>query len=119
MNGFPSKVRNALIEKSTKPKVITSGNENDTNNEEITIWLNFPYTGPKGEQIVKTCVKKIDRRLSRNTRVKFKMSHETTLLSCFTSNKNRTPSMNKSVVYKVKCPGCGLRNMHGQAPQAP
>ena len=62
-NGFPSKVHNALIEEFTKPKVITSGNEN-TNNEETTIWLNFPYIGPKGEQMVNTCVRKIRRLLS-------------------------------------------------------
>ena len=59
--------------------------------------------------MVKTCVRKIRRLLLRNTHVKFKWRHKTTLLSCFTSNKDQTPLMNRfNVGYKVKCPGCGI-----------
>ena len=45
--------------------------------------------------------------MKREKNVKMKVFLETTKLSFYTSNKDRTPYLsNSSVVYEYTCPGC-------------
>ena len=60
-NGFPSKVRDKLVNKfyksSNNPANINTLDENDDTT--VTVWLNIPFIGPKGDQLVKSFKKQI------------------------------------------------------------
>ena len=108
-NGFPVRVRNSLTSKFLKNLSIDHDEKNSEVDAEVTtIWLNFPYVGQKGEQLVKSFIKKLRRFIKPDVNVRFRTRFTTKKLSCFTNVKDPTPFLNRSnVVYEITCPGCG------------
>ena len=101
-NGFPQRVRRALLARFTKTKDTTDCSQQD-NSEEIFIRL--PYLGKEGEQIVHKCISRLKRCIK--SKVNFKVFYRTSKISMFCSNKDKIPTHLKSnVVYKFDCPGC-------------
>ena len=103
-NGFPKRVVNAIIKKTTEHKA----DDTPTNQEETTdIFINLPYLGNKGESIVKSTKRKLFRCFIKDKNVKLVVKYKTTKMCFFTSTKDRTPLLSNSfVVYKINCPGC-------------
>ena len=107
-NNFPGRVRNSLVRRFSASERDTQQRESDTEEEEIDIWLKFPYIGQYGETLLKAFVKKAQRMVRDDMKVNFKIHFQTTPLSSFTCVKDHTPFLNRSnVVYQVSCPGCG------------
>jgi hypothetical protein len=70
------------------------------------IWIRIPYLGNRGEFLLKSCLNKIQRFLSKP--VKFITIYDTKKLSYFVSNKDKLPPLSRSnLIYEVACPGCG------------
>ena len=105
-NRFPKQVGNQLINNILKKK---QHGTLDTKykDDDIKIWFRLPYTGVKGESIVKNCVNKLKRCLKKDVMVKFIRTYDTKRISYYTNNKDKIPLLNHSfVVYEFKCPGC-------------
>ena len=78
----------------------------DTDDNLPKIWIRIPYLGTRGDFLLKSCLNKVQRFLSKP--VKFITIYETKKLSYFVSNKDKLPPLSRSnVVYEVACPGCG------------
>jgi hypothetical protein len=109
-NGYPNGVRNFLIKK-LKTKYIDSSTSDavnhDTDDDMLPkIWIRIPYLGNRGDFLLKSCLNKIQRFLSKP--VKFITIYDTKKLSYFVSNKDKLPPLSRSnLVYEVACPGCG------------
>ena len=105
-NGFPKQVGNRLINNILKKKqhgMLDTKYKDD----DIKIWFRLPYTGVKGESIVKNCISKLKRCLKKDAMVKFIITYDTKRISYYTNNKDKIPLLNHSfVVYEFKCPGC-------------
>ena len=62
--------------------------------------------GNAGEQLVKSCIKKLKRNTRKEIQVKF-VTYNTTKLSFFTNIKDCITKLAFSfVVYHFRCPGC-------------
>ena len=108
-NGFPRWIANSVIKKALQPQPRHQEREETLQCQEQTetIYLSFPYLGSQGETLVKRATKKMGRLLKREKNVQIKVFMETTKMSFYTSNKDRTPYLNNSrVVYEYTCPGC-------------
>ena len=77
-------------------------NDNDS---DIKICFRVPYLGSKGEGLVKSCIQKLKRCVKTN--VKFVVLYNTKKSAMFCSAKDKIPTYQKSVVYSIRCPGCG------------
>ena len=72
----------------------------------IQILANIHYLGSRGDFLLKSCLNKVQKFLSKP--VKFITIYDTKKLSHFVSNKDKLPALSRSnVVYEVACPGCG------------
>ena len=79
--------------------------ETETNDNRSILWLEMPYIGTKGEQLLRSFKKKLLRCLNVNVQIKTRIT--TTKLNLFTNTKDKVPKQNKSnVVYKFTCPKC-------------
>ena len=103
-NGFPKWVTQSVVTRAMHPQErLEQQDELDAE----TIYLSLPYLGTHGEAIVSKTTKKLRKLMKREKNVKIKVFLETTKLSFFTSNKDRTPYLsNSSVIYEYTCPGC-------------
>ena len=82
-------------------------NDNISNNKDDrkVIWINLPYLGKKGEQLMSSVIRKLKRSFKEN--VKFKAVYKTNTLSMFYNTKDSISVEQKSnVVYRIRCPGC-------------
>ena len=106
-NGFPRYIRKKLISKFINESETTRP-ERKEDPDVIPVWINFPYIGSTGDNLVKTFKKKFNRFLNPKKKIKINSFFNTTKLTSFTSTKDKTPKLMKSsVVYEVSCPGCG------------
>ena len=65
----------------------------------------MPYIGTKGEQLLRSFIKKLLHCLNVNVQIKTRIA--TAKLNLFTNTKDKVPKQNKSnVVYKFTCPKC-------------
>ena len=79
---------------------------NDNNTTTPTLWLEMPYIGHKGEQLLRGLKKKLKRCLNISD-VRIVTRTTTTKLNMFTNMKDKTPKENKSnVVYEFTCQKC-------------
>ena len=101
-NGFPRWIAKKVIKESTSPRAkITSDEEYEK------IYMSLPYMGNEAENVVSRCKKRLFKLFKKEVKVKFRIHFQTTTLSFFTSNKDRTPFLsNSNLVYKFSCPAC-------------
>ena len=103
-NGYPNGVRNFLIKK-LKTKYIHSSTfdavNHDTDDDMLPkVWIRIPYLGNRGDFLLKSCLNKIQRFLSKP--VKFITIYDTKKFSYFVSNKDKLPPLSRSnLVYEV------------------
>ena len=101
-NSYPKYVRNRIIKRLRQKKTAIQKDDVSV----IKIWIRLPYLGNEGEELVKTCIRKLKRRFKAN--VKFVTIYYTSKCTMFCSVKGKIPTHQKSsVIYKIKCPGCG------------
>ena len=108
-NGYPKSIQNFLMKK-LKTKYSDSFTSVTVNEDTVDnlpkIWIRIPYLGSRGDFLLKSCVNKVQRFLSKP--VKFVTIYDTKKLSYFVSNKDKLPPLSRSnVVHEVACPGCG------------
>jgi cytochrome c-type biogenesis protein CcmH/NrfF len=81
-------------------------NTTESNETRPTLWLEMPYIGTKGEQLLRALKRKLLRCLNI-TNVQIRTRVTTTKLNLFTNAKDKAPKQNKSnVVYQFTCPKC-------------
>ena len=92
--------------------VITRLNEHSNRSNEkddeslIKIWIGLPYLGNKGEDLVKTLIRKLNRCFETN--IKFVTLSDTKKCAMFCYVKDNIPTHHKcNVIYTMKCAGCG------------
>ena len=108
-NGYPKNIQNFLMKKLKT--IYSDSSTSVTVNEDTVdnlpkIWIRTPYLGSHGDFLLKSCVNKVQRFLSKP--VKFITIYDTKKLSYFVSNKDKLPPLSCSnVVFEVTCPGCG------------
>ena len=101
-NGYPKNVRNAILHRLSRNNKKVN---NDEDNQLIKIYFRLPYAGIKGEQLVKSYIRKMRRFLKTN--VKFIVLYDTNKISYYCSNKDKVPELQRhNVVYLITCPGC-------------
>ena len=106
-NGFPKSIGKRLIDQSLRKDSETEGKATEP---QVRIWFRAPYFGDKGEQLIKSCIKKLKRHMRKETSVYFYVKYDTTKLSYFTNSKDMIPTLSKSfVVYHFSCPGCDAK----------
>ena len=109
-NGFPTRVKNAIINRLLKKHTQTQQNNNNETLEDIRpkIWIRLPYLGNHGENLVRTLLKKIQRCLKQP--INFIVIYNTKKISYFVSNKDSVPNLSRSnLVYQFTCPGCNSK----------
>ena len=106
-NGFPKRIVNSLMQQFSKNTITNTDNktEPDDNTTTPTIWLEMPYIGDKGGQLLRTLKKKLQRCLRIPVIIRTKV--RTTRLNMYTNTKDQVAKQNKSsVVYQFTCPTC-------------
>ena len=108
-NGYPKSIQNFLMKK-LKTKCSDSSTSVTVNEDTVDnlpkIWIRIPYLGSRDDFLLKSCLNKVQRFLSKP--VKFITIYDTKKLSYFVSNKDKLPPLSPSnVVYEVACPGRG------------
>jgi hypothetical protein len=109
-NGFPKQVVSSLM-KRFKQRLPTD-NQDNNNGTDITtnvptLWLEMPYIGTKGEQLLRGLKRKLLRCLNVNVLIRTRIT--TTKLDMLTNAKDKVPKQNKSnVVYEFTCPKCNI-----------
>ena len=104
-NGYPSFVIKSLINK-LRSKPIPVANNNSENDDATKIYIRVPFVGEKGEQFVKSCVRKLRRYTKRN--IFYVTLYNTNKFSMFCPTKDKIPVHQRSnVIYELTCPGCG------------
>ena len=106
-NGFPKHIGNKIINNTlAKQSNPSSLNQHEKVNHK-TIYFNLPYAGQKGEQLVKSCIRKVKKCLKKDIPIHFKIIYKTHNMSYYVNNKDHTPLMQQSnVIYEFSCPGC-------------
>ena len=101
-NGFPKRVVSSII------KCVQSKPENALNpvvDDRPKVFINLNYTGNQGENLLKACLRKLNR--CTNCPVNFITQYSVKKMSFFTNLKDQTDLLSKSsVVYEFCCPGC-------------
>ena len=101
-NSYPKYVRNSIIKPLQQKKTAVESDDQRV----MKIWIRLPYLGNKGEEIVKTRIRKLKRCFKTN--VKFVTLYDTKKCAMFCSVKNMIPTHQKSnAIYTIKCPRCG------------
>ena len=78
---------------------------NNDEKEDTKLYLKLPYLGSDGENLVKTCVKKLHRFLKPEFKIDVK--YKTNNISMFCPKKDQTNWKQKSnVIYEITCPSC-------------
>ena len=73
----------------------------------IELYMSLPYFGKEAESIVQRTKKRLFKQFRREKEMILKVQFQTTKLSFFTSNKDKTPLLSSScLVYQYSCPGC-------------
>lgn len=105
-NGFPKFLVNKIVKRALTTPNRPTENNND-NNDVITLWVRIPYLGDSNTILVKSLINKLRRYFQTNKTIEFKIIYTTTKLSYYTNLKDHTNYLNRShVVYKFNCPGC-------------
>ena len=100
-NSYPRYLRNSIIKRLQQKKTAVQKDDVSV----LKIWIRLPYLGNKGEELVKTCIRKLKRCFKTN--VKFVTLYDTKKCAMFCSVKDRIPTYQKSsIIYTMKCPGC-------------
>ena len=103
-NGYPKYVTNAII-KNILSKDVSNTRRQEDPHDLKSVFINIPYAGAKGEQLVKSCINRLKRCTSVS--VRFITCYSVTKLSFFTNTKDKIDDLSKSfVVYHFNCPGC-------------
>ena len=106
-NNFPKWTVKRLIKNfaSSRNNCITTVSNDE--HQYSHLYLSLPYLGEESEQIIRKTKSKLYRTFKNPESVKFNVQLRSTKLSCFNSNKEKTPFLSKShLVYEYKCPGC-------------
>ena len=108
-NGFPKRVGQAIVKNKLKRLNPVNDINNIENNTDVeTIWINIPYLGNTGDQLLQTLKRKLKRHLINDAR--FKVIQSTQKFSYYTNMKDQISKLMKSyVVYQFNCPGCNKR----------
>ena len=95
-NGFPTRVKNAVINRLFKKHTQTPQNNNNETLEDIRpkIWIRLSYLGNHGENLVRTLLKKIQRCLKQP--INFIVIYNTKKISYFVSDKSSVPNLSRS-----------------------
>ena len=97
-NGYPMTIRNAII----KWTVSKSSRQEQLHNyhDMIKLYIDLPYMRNAGKQLVRRCIKKLERNIRKEVQVKF-------VLSFFNNMKDRITNLASSfIAYDFCCPGC-------------
>ena len=108
-NGFPTRVKNAVINRLFKKHTQTPHNNNNQKLEDIRhkIWISLPYLGNHGENLIRTSLKKIQRCLKQP--INFIVIYDTKKI-IFCLKQNSVPNLSRSnLVYQFPCPGCNSK----------
>lgn len=101
-NGFPKWVVKSTIKSCNTTNRARSPDEEDV---AVSLFLQLPYLGKEGEQIVRRTKKKLARVFKEKVRIN--VTFKTKKISFLTSNKDKVPIMSNSfVVYQYECPAC-------------
>ena len=65
----------------------------------IKLYINLPYMGYAGKQLVRSCINKLKRNIRKEVRVKFVVTYNTTKLSFFTNSKDRITKLASSNAF--------------------
>ena len=105
-NFFPKRVGQAIVKNKLKRLNPVNTINNIENNTDVeTIWINIPYLGNTGDQLLQTLKRKLTRLLING--VRFKVIQSTQKFSYYRNMKARISKLMKSyVVYQFNCPGC-------------
>ena len=107
MDGFPNYISKTLLH-HLKWNVQNCDVINKINNNKETeteIFFHLLYTGSKGEQLVKHCLKEIRRCLEIN--VKFVVIYDVEKISFYCNVKDKVlHEQRKNIVYRIRCLGC-------------
>ena len=108
-NGFPKRVGQAIVKNKLKRLNPVNNIINSENNTDVeTIWINIPYLGNTGDQLLQTLKRKLKRHLIND--VRFKVIQLTQKFSYYTNMKDQISKLMKSyVVYRFNCPSCNKR----------
>ena len=108
-NGFPKRVGQAIVKNKLKRLNPVNDINNIENNTDVEIiWINIPYLGNTGDQLLQTLKRKLKRHLINN--VRFKVIQSTQKFSYYKNMKDQISKLMKSyVVYQFNCPGCNKR----------
>ena len=82
-NGFPRRVRNAILNRLTNKQPRTQENVPEDDNRK-TIWIRLPYMGKNGERLTNQLLRKLKRCFK--SAVNFKVLFDTRKISSFCSN---------------------------------
>ena len=105
-NGFPKHIGNKIIKDTINRQPRNACNLRKDDKTSI-IYLNLPYLGLKGEQLVKSCLRKLRKCMKQGIDVHFRVLYNTNKISCYTNTKDKTPLLCRSfIVYEFHCPGC-------------
>ena len=104
-NGYPKSIRNAIIKQTlSKPSRQEQLYHYD---DMIKLYINLPYMGNAGEQLVKSCIKKLKRNIRKEVQVRFVVTYNTNKLNFFTNKKDCITKLASSfVVYHFRYPVC-------------
>ena len=102
-NGYPKSIQNSLMKK-LKTNYSDSSTSVTVNEDTVDnlpkIWIRILYLGSRGDFLLKSCLNKVQRFLSKP--VKFITIYDTKKFSYFVSNKDKLPPLSRSnVVYEV------------------
>ena len=91
-NGYPKSIRNAIIKRTSSK----SSRQDQLYNYDdmIKLCINLTYMGNAGEQLVRSCIKKLKRNIRKDVQVKFVGTYNTTKLSF-----NKQTLVNKQLQY--------------------
>ena len=107
-NGYPKYVVNKVIKNLVeryKDNVVQNDSVNSDEDDLSQVFVRLPYCGPTGERLVRKCISRISRQLSK--KVRFKILYKTNKISDFVSVKDPIPKgQNNNVIYQIQCPGC-------------
>ena len=104
-NGFPRWIVNKVIKQSTEPTDRPTQEDQDT--DTVDLYMFLPFFGKEAETVVQRTKKRIFKLLRKDKKIVFKIQFQTTKLSFFSSNKDKTPLLSdSSLIYQYSCPGC-------------
>ena len=104
-NCFPKYARNSILNRLRDTRKSNSPYNGSQENPTITIYVQLPYAGIKGEQLLKSVIHKMKQFLKQN--IKFKIVYDTKKMSYFCSTKDPVPNYQRhNIVYEITCPGC-------------